>query len=122
MCIRDSADSRVAFIAEQSLSPDAIAVLNLIKDERAGMVLHQGDFDNKDDPVLWDKTISNVLGDDFPYFATPGGSDIAKWDQYQQTLQDRLNKIPDAKCIGDLGIKSSCTYKGLFFTLSSPGL
>ncbi|SVD08200.1 uncharacterized protein METZ01_LOCUS361054, partial [marine metagenome] len=74
--------------------------------------------------------ISNVLGDDFPYFATPGGHefrpfgvhDDTKWDQYQRTLQDRLNKIPGVKCIGDLGIKSSCTYKGLFFTLSSPGL
>ena len=120
--IHTDIDSRVAFIAEQSLSPDAIAVLNLIKDEGADMVLHQGDFDNKDDPALWDKTISNVLGDDFPYFATPGGSDIAKWDQYQRTLQDRLNKIPDAECIGDLGIKSSCTYKGLFFILASPGI
>ena len=36
---------RVAFIGDQGLGPNAIAVLELIKDEGARMVLHQGDFD-----------------------------------------------------------------------------
>ena len=41
---------RVAFIGDQGLGPNAIAVLELIKDEGAQMVLHQGDFDYKDAP------------------------------------------------------------------------
>ena len=41
---------RVAFIGDQGLGPNAIAVLELIKDEGAQMVLHQGDFEYKDDP------------------------------------------------------------------------
>ena len=113
---------RVAFIADQSLSPDAIAVLNLIKAEEADMVLHQGDFDYVHDHFGWYEMISNVLGNDFPYFATVGGHDIINWNEYQPLLYDRLNKIPDAECIGDLGIKSSCTYKGLFFILVSPSI
>jgi len=113
---------RVAFIADQGLGPNAIAVLNLIKDEGAQMVLHQGDFDYEDDPDKWDKQISNVLGTDFPYFGTPGNHDVKEWNNYQGKLYDRLKKNPDAECIGDLGVKSSCTYHGLFFILVAPGI
>nr|AIF21239.1 hypothetical protein [uncultured marine thaumarchaeote KM3_99_A02] len=91
--IRTDLDFRVAFIGDQGLDPNSIAVLNLIKDEGAQIVLHQGDFDYRDDPDAWDKMISNVLGDDFPYFATIGGHDILKWDEYQIKLYDRLKKI-----------------------------
>ena len=115
-------DLRVAFIGDQGLGLNAIAVLNLIKDEGAQMVLHQGDFDYEDDPEAWDKQITNVLGSDFPYFASIGGHDSPKWDEYQQKLYDRLKKNPDAKCIGDFGVKSFCTYKGLFFVLASPAM
>ena len=71
------------------------------------MVLHQGDFDYTDMITLMNGTsmISNVLGDDFPYFATGGGHDIIKWSEYQFLLYDRLNKIPGAECIGVLGDK-----------------
>ena len=118
----------MAFIGDQGYNPQAIAVLNLIKDEGAQMVLHQGDFDYNDvtiygsDPDAWDKMISDVLGDDFPYFASVGYHDESQWNGYQQKLYDRLKKNPDAECIGDLGVKSSCTYKGLFFILVSPDL
>ena len=64
--IHTDADFRVAFIGDQGLGPNSIAVLNLIKNENAQMVLHQGDFDYQDDPDAWDKMISNELGDDFP--------------------------------------------------------
>ena len=37
-------------------------------------------------------------------------------------LHDRLKKNPDAQCIGDLGVKSSCTYKGLHFIQVGPGI
>ena len=120
--IHTDADLRVAFIGDQGLGLNAIAVLNLIKDEGAQMVLHQGDFDYEDDPEAWDKQITNVLGSDFPYFASIGGHDSPKWDEYQQKLYDRLKKNPDAKCIGDFGVKSFCTYKGLFFILASPAM
>ena len=115
-------DFRVAFTGDQGLGPNAIAVLNLIKDEGAHMVLHQGDFDYRDDPEAWDKMISDVLGDDFPYFGTIGAHDTLKWNEYQLKLYDRLKKNPDVECIGDLGVKSSCTYKGLFFIQVGPNL
>ena len=120
--IHTDTNFRVAFIGDQGLDSNAIAVLNLIKDEGAQMVLHQGDLDYEDNPDAWDKMISNVLGDDFPYFVSIGAHDKLKWDEYQQKLYDRLKKIPDAKCIGDLGVKSSCIYKGLYFIQVGPAL
>ena len=119
--IHTDVDLRVAFIADQGNTVQSIAVLNLIKNEGAQMVLHQGDFDYNDDPDAWDRMISNVLGDNFPYFASIGHHDVKAWDGYQEKLYDRLKKNPDATCNGNLGVKSSCTYKGLFFILAAPG-
>ena len=112
---------RVAFIGDQGLGPNAITVLELIKDEGAQMVLHQGDFDYKDDPGKWDRRISDVLGSDFPYFASIGHHDVNAWSGYQKKLSERLVKNSDAVCNGDLGVKSSCSYRGLFFLLVAPG-
>jgi hypothetical protein len=120
--IHADTEFRVAFIGDQGLGPDAITVLNLIKDEGAQIVLHQGDFDYVDNPDAWDKQISDVLGSDFPYFASIGNWDVDELKGYQEKLYDRLKKNPDAVCNGDLGVKSSCSYKGLFFILAAPGI
>ena len=100
--IQTDSDFRVAFIGDQGNTMQSIAVLNLIKDEGAQMVLHQGDFDYRDNPDGWDKMISDVLGSDFPYFASIGHHDELKWNDYQEKLYDRLKKNPDVECIGDL--------------------
>ncbi len=93
----------------------------MIADEGADMVIHSGDFDYGDNPTVWDDNITNVLGPSFPYFASVGNHDLAAWSGYQQKLQDRLNLISGAVCTGDLGVKSSCHYQGLFFILSGVG-
>ena len=112
---------KVAFIGDQGFGSDAIAVLNLIKAERANMVLHQGDFDYLDDPELWDQQINDVLGMNFPYFASVGNHDVPAFEVYQQKLQVRLDSVDGAACTGDLGVKSACSYGGLFFVLSGVG-
>lgn len=113
---------KIAFIGDQGLGPSSIAVLNLIKQEESDMVLHSGDFDYHDNPKKWDEQINSVLGNDFPYFASIGNHDVDAWDGYQKKLQERLDRIPDAECVGELGIASSCTYGGIFFILSGVGL
>lgn len=112
----------VAFLGDQGDSEGARAVLRMIKNEGADMVLHQGDFDYEDDPERWDQMINDLLGSNFPYFASIGNHDDDAWPGYQQKLQARLARIPDATCEGDLGIKSACRYKGLFFVLSGVGV
>jgi hypothetical protein len=112
---------KVAFIGDQGLGGNSRAVLQLIKDEGADMVLHQGDFDYRNKPDKWDEQISDVLGPNFPYFASIGNHDVRAWAGYQKKLQARLERIKGATCHGDLGIKSACIYKGLFFILSGAG-
>ena len=118
---------KVAFIGDQGFNSNSVAVLQLIANENADMVLHQGDFDYVNNPTVWNDQINDILGPAFPYFASVGNHDEFAWSTdhgfgtYQQKLQDRLNLIPDAVCTGDLGVKSSCHYQGLFFILSGVG-
>lgn len=112
---------KVAFIDDQDLNDNSRAVFKMIKEEGAEMVLHQGDLTHENKPDEWDQMINDILGPDFPLFASIGNHDLGAWSDYQQKLQARLNRIEGATCVGDLGVKSACTYKGLFFILSGVG-
>ena len=112
---------KIAFIGDQGTGSDAIAVLELIRDEGTDVVLHQGDFDYHDDPDTWMKQIDDILGSTFPYFASVGNHDITAWEEYQSKLLSRLSQIDEAICTGDFGVNSACTYKGVFFVLSGIG-
>ena len=114
----------VAFIGDQGLTREARAVLQMIKAEGADLVLHLGDLDYEDDPIAWDAMITQVLGADFPLFVTVGNHDDKRWygpGGYQERQEARRSRIPDADCRGELGVRSACTFRGLFFILSGVG-
>lgn len=117
---------KVAFIADQGVSIKARSVLQLIRNEGAVMVLHQGDLGYDENSVEsvanWDNQINDILGSDFPYFASIGNHDRRQWSGYQQKLQERLERIEGETCTGNLGVKSGCHYNGLFFILVGPHL
>lgn len=115
------ADFTIAFIGDQGMTSNSLAVLELIKAEGADMVLHQGDLAYSNDVNGWDQMITSVLGASFPYFASVGNHDAGEWDQYQQVLIERLNLNPEAICSGDYGINTFCVYKGIAFVLSGAG-
>ncbi len=113
----------IAFIGDQGLGPNAEEVLDLIKNEGANAVLHQGDFDYTDNPLAWDGQINRVLGPDFPYFASVGNHDVARFygsGGYQEFLAVRMNRL-GITWDGDLGVRSSFHYKGFFILLTAPG-
>lgn len=117
---------KVAFIGDQSINSDAEAVLQLIEDEGADMVLHQGDlgYGNESNPqtaIDWDAQITSILGDDFPYFVSVGNHDVGNWSTYQSLLVARLGRVSGASCTGVYGVMAACTYQGLFFILSGAG-
>ncbi len=117
-------DFKMAFIGDQGLGKDAEEVLRLIKSEGAQAIVHLGDFDHTDNPAAWDAQINNILGADFPYFACVGNHDAKKWYGefgYQYYLKNRLNRLK-IEWNGDLGVKSSIQYKGIFIVLISPGI
>jgi hypothetical protein len=92
----------VAFIGDQGINSNSRAVLLLIKDEGADLVLHQGDLDYENNPIRWDTFITDVLGADFPYLASVGNHDML-WHApkgYQDKLQARLDRIDEISCSG----------------------
>ena len=121
------ANLKVAFIGDQGINSNAKAVLQLIEDEGADMVLHQGDFDYQQNPQAWENQVNGILGPNFPYFGSVGNHDLEgnSWSEangYQDRLEDRLTRIPgEVSCTGDYGVRSACSYRGLFFILSGTG-
>ena len=113
---------KIAIIGDQGLGPNSIAVLQLIKDENADLVVHSGDLDYQNNPEAWDDQITKILGENFPYFVSAGGHDMPIWEKYQEQINSRLNKLDGVYCSGDIGIKSSCSYKGVFFILIETAL
>lgn len=112
---------KVAFVGDQGASSNTIAVLKLVKAEGAQFLVVLGDFDYRDDPDTWDANLTTGLGGDFPVFAAAGNHDIPQWANYQKKLTARLAKISGASCTGDYGVKTACSYLGLFFILSGVG-
>ena len=118
------ANFKIAFIGDQGLGPNAVAVLNLIKQEGAQAVMHSGDLDYVDDPAAWEAQINSVLGANFPYFVSIGNHDELAWSRpngYQQFLESRFNRL-GISWSGRLGVRSSFHYKGIFFVLTAPGI
>jgi hypothetical protein len=115
---------KMAFIGDQGLGPNSVAVLNLIKTEGAQAVLHSGDLEYTDNPAAWEAQINSVLGADFPYFVTIGNHDELAWKGatgYQQFVTNRFNRL-GLSWSGDLGVQSSFHYQGLFFVSTAPGI
>lgn len=114
---------KVAFIGDQGLNSNAVAVLNLIKNEGANAVVHAGDFDYVDNPAGWDGQINSILGPDFPYFASVGNHDELRFYEsggYQDLLEARMTRL-GIPWDGDLGVRSSFYYEGIFIVLTAPG-
>ena len=133
---------KVAFIGDQGLEKGARELLEFIKKEGADLVVHQGDLiygypeDQVDNRIgdlnklgnewalKWEKMINEKLGKNFPYLASIGNHDQFAWDSakgLKYYLSQRVQRISDIKCVGDHGINSICTFKGLVIALSGVG-
>ena len=117
---------KIAFIGDQGSPGDekARVVLELIAAEGADVVVHSGDFDYGDDPAAWDALISEVLGENFPYFASVGNHDDESFygmGGYQEFLQARMDRL-GIVWSGDLGVKSVHEYQGMLFVLTAPDI
>ena len=99
----------VAFFGDHGLTLRSKALLRLVRDEGADMVLHLGDLDYTNNADAFEAHVNEILGEDFPYFAVIGNHDRIAWPAYREIFRDRLQRVPDAKCEGDLGIRATCT-------------
>lgn len=115
-------DTVVAFIGDQGLNPASVAVLQVIKDAGADLVVHAGDLDYHDNPPAWEAQVDAVLGADFPYLAAKGNHDVIAWDGYQGRLAARLLRTPEVQCSGAVGVAQACSFRGLQVLLSGVGV
>ena len=115
-------DLKVAFVGDTGNGSEFQQVLQLIKDEGADIVLHQGDFDYSGDPDGFFAIIDSILGPDFPYLASVGNHDNSEWNTgcgnsrgcYAEHLIDRMNALsitPDEPDLNDQ--KYAVEYLGL---------
>jgi hypothetical protein len=114
----------VAFIGDQGNSATADAVLALIKREGASATVHLGDFDYTDKPTAWNARIDGILGPDYPYFAIVGNHDASAWSGasgYASFMAARQARIPEMDCQGELGVKATCRFHGLYLVESCVG-
>ena len=115
------ANFKVAFIGDSAAGSSFQSVLNLIKNEGAQMVLHQGDFDYSDGPQKWMDMINNTLGSTFPYLGSDGNHDNWDSDGYATFFKDRLVKMGLTPPAGNLPPSYAATYKGLKMVFSKEG-
>jgi len=119
----------IAFIADQGWeeAPGSLAgpraVLQMIKNEGADLVVHQGDFDYLDNPVAWMAQINQSLGPNYPYLASPGNHDTLRWNGstgYRALLESRATRLNNA-WTGIYGEMSSILFKGVRILMGAPG-
>ena len=65
----------VAFFGDHGLTLRSKALLRLVRDEGADMVLHLGDLDYTNNADAFEAHVNEILGEDFPYFAVIGNHD-----------------------------------------------
>ncbi len=114
----------VAFIGDQGNNGNSDAVLQLIKNEGAHAVVHNGDFDYADNPTAFENRINAILGVDYPYFAVIGNHDAAAWggsNGYGAKISARVARVADMDCSGEIGVKANCTFRGLHLIQSCVG-
>lgn len=119
-------NTTIAIFGDQGLSENAVSVLQLVLAENAEAVIHVGDFDYVSSPSQWDELVSNNLGEQFPYYSVLGNHDAVSFKMpngYQQKIWDRLQRTELVTfCRGDVGYSYVCSYKGIVFALTNPGL
>jgi hypothetical protein len=109
----------VAFIGDTGAGSGFRSVLQLIKKQSVHMVLHQGDLGYTDFNT-WESVLNEVLGENFPYFASAGNHDKHWSTGYGRILAERARRV-GAVCTGTYGLNAACSYQGLFFILSAGG-
>jgi len=123
---KESKDSRsnsvkIAIIGDQGIGERSQKILRLIKQQKAELLLINGDFDYENDPVAWKRINEEILGEDFPIIAVTGNHDVPRWDEYQQIIQE-WEQNPKLDCNGEAGVRTTCTYKGIQIVSASPGI
>ncbi|MFK8083720.1 MAG: metallophosphoesterase [Granulosicoccus sp.] len=114
-------DIKVAFIGDQGIDENARSVLELIRDEGTDLLLIQGDLGYDDNAAdTWIENIDGILGRDFPVLMVVGNHENFEWPTYLEWQKDKLSRVRDIRCEGDISVKAYCTYKNIGIVQVAP--
>lgn len=91
---------KIAFLGDSGMWDEFRANLQLIAQEGADFVVHEGDFDYDDDPDGFWAVIDELLGSSYPYFLSvgnhdaedpPGPADPTEWAGYAAHMSDHMD-------------------------------
>lgn len=112
---------RVAFVGDSGLNDNTTKVLNLIKTESSNLLVHLGDYDYEDDPSDWNEEVNKTLGETFNIIPVIGNHDLKAWPEYEQSWKAHLAKTPEVACSGEVAVKMTCNFRGIYFVISGIG-
>jgi len=114
---------KVAFIGDQGVGSGARSVLELIRDEGTDLLLIQGDLGyDPDTASQWIDNIDSILGENFPVLMVVGNHENYEWPRYHQWQKDKLGRVNDINCEGEVSVKAYCTYKNIGVVQVAPGI
>jgi len=106
-----AAPVKIAFIGDQGIGENSRAVLTLIANEKADLVMIQGDLGyDPDSASAWNENLTNALGSDFPVLAVVGNHENFEWSKYKGYIQRRIDQNANLDCFGDTGVKAHCKF------------
>ena len=112
--VPNNTELKVAFIADQDIKPSSEAVLQLIANEGVDLLLLQGDFGYLPaTAAIWEQQLNRHLGENFPVLSVVGNHENYEWPLYKLLITNRVNRVSDLNCTGDIGEKVVCTFRGL---------
>ncbi len=115
--------TKVAFIGDQGVGRSARSVLELIKSEGADLLLIQGDLGYDEfAAVEWESNLRNILGKDFPVLTVIGNHENFEYRLYKEFIEQRVDRVDELSCQGDLGVKATCTFGDIQITQVAVGI
>lgn len=117
---------KIATIGDTTMKEGKIA-MELAKSKGIDLFVVNGDLTYAADPEGFDRTLSEVFGENFPVFVTVGNHDTGIYTEYQEVVQDRyeryrqsvagLDPLTTLLCDGMIGVNSKCSFfnMALFF-------
>lgn len=118
-----AASVKVAFTGDQGAGEGARAVLSLIANEGADLLLIQGDLGYDDGKAaIWEQNLTQALGADFPVLTVVGNHENFEWPLYNRFIQQRIDRVDGLSCSGNTGVKALCRFGDIEIVQVSPGI
>ena len=113
----------IAFTGDQGTGPEARAVLELVRDRDADLLMIQGDFGyDRGAADDWIDDLELTLGPGFPVLGVVGNHENHEWPVYREWLEGRVAEVPELDCEGEVGVKARCSFRGISIAQVAPGI